>query len=43
MGAYSILGKSVPSHKLALATLGSVVLVVAPKPWVSTSTKSPPN
>jgi F-type H+-transporting ATPase subunit k len=31
--AYQILGKSVPSHYLSLATLGAVVLTVAPKPW----------
>lgn len=33
--AYTILGRSVPSHQLALATLGAVVLVAAPKPWAA--------
>ncbi|WPK26726.1 hypothetical protein PUMCH_004086 [Australozyma saopauloensis] len=31
--AYTILGRSVPPHYLALATIGAVGLVVAPKPW----------
>lgn len=31
--AYQILGRSVPSHHLALATLGLVVYLVMPKPW----------
>ncbi|CAH2352396.1 ATP synthase subunit K, mitochondrial [[Candida] railenensis] len=31
--AYTILGKSVPSHQLAIATLGAVAFYVAPKPW----------
>lgn len=31
--AYQILGKSVPSHYLSLATLGAVVFIAAPKPW----------
>lgn len=33
MGAYNILGRNVPAHQLALATLGSVAFVAAPKPW----------
>lgn len=31
--AYTILGKSVQPHILALATLGAVVFVASPKPW----------
>lgn len=31
--AYTILGRSVQPHVLALATLGAVVFVAAPKPW----------
>lgn len=31
--AYTILGRSVQPHVLALATLGAVVLIAAPKPW----------
>lgn len=31
--AYHIFGKTVQPHQLALATLGSVVLLVIPKPW----------
>jgi F-type H+-transporting ATPase subunit k len=31
--AYTILGRSVPSHQLAIATLGAVVFAVIPKPW----------
>lgn len=41
MGAYTILGKTVPSHQLALATLGSVILVAAPKPWGPPAPKHP--
>ncbi|GEQ72081.1 hypothetical protein JCM33374_g5767 [Metschnikowia sp. JCM 33374] len=40
--AYTILGKSVPSNILALATLGSVVLLVAPKPWGPAKPVHPP-
>nr|QFP92351.1 DNA replication licensing factor MCM7 [Ogataea thermomethanolica (nom. inval.)]QGW56832.1 DNA replication licensing factor MCM7 [Ogataea thermomethanolica (nom. inval.)] len=32
-GAYTILGKAVPPHHLAIATIASVVALVAPKPW----------
>ncbi|KAI5964031.1 ATP19 [Candida theae] len=31
--AYHIFGKTVQPHQLAIATLGSVVLLVIPKPW----------
>lgn len=31
--AYQIFGKTFQPHQLALATLGSVVLLVLPKPW----------
>ncbi|CUM63327.1 uncharacterized protein PRCAT00000898001 [Priceomyces carsonii] len=30
---YQILGRSVGSHQLALATLGAVVFLAVPKPW----------
>lgn len=40
--AYTILGKSVPAHQLAIATLGSVVLLVAPKPWGPPAPTHPP-
>lgn len=33
--AYKILGRSVPPHYLALATIGAVVFVVVPKPWAA--------
>jgi F-type H+-transporting ATPase subunit k len=39
--AYTILGRSVPSHQLALATLGAVVFLVAPKPWGPPAPTSP--
>ncbi|KAG2735022.1 hypothetical protein G9P44_001236 [Scheffersomyces stipitis] len=39
--AYTILGRSVPSHQLALATLGSVVLLILPKPWGPSAPKHP--
>lgn len=39
--AYTILGKSVPSHQLALATLGAVVFYVVPKPWAAAPPKHP--
>lgn len=39
--AYSILGRSVPSHQLALATLGAVVFLVIPKPWGPPAPKHP--
>ncbi|ODV84473.1 hypothetical protein CANARDRAFT_29022 [[Candida] arabinofermentans NRRL YB-2248] len=32
-GAYTILGRAVPPHHLAIATIGTVVALVAPKPW----------
>lgn len=43
MGAsYQILGKSVPSYKLAIATLGAVTLVALPKPWGPGAPQHPP-
>lgn len=39
--AYTIMGRSVPSHQLALATLGCVVLLVLPKPWGAPAPKHP--
>lgn len=39
--AYNILGRSVPPHHLALATLGAVVFGVAPKPWGSAAPAHP--
>ncbi|CAK7901833.1 ATP synthase subunit K, mitochondrial [[Candida] anglica] len=39
--AYTILGRSVPSHQLALATLGAVAFVIAPKPWGAAPPKHP--
>ena len=40
--AYTILGRSVQPNILALATLGSVVFVVAPKPWGPAKPVHPP-
>lgn len=40
--AYTILGRSVPSHYLAIATLSSVVLLVGPKPWGPPAPTHPP-
>lgn len=40
--AYTILGKSVPSHQLALLTLGAVVFVTIPKPWGPPAPTHPP-
>jgi F-type H+-transporting ATPase subunit k len=37
--AYTILGKSVPPHFLAIGTIGAVVLLAAPKPWAATPKK----
>ncbi|EDK45427.1 conserved hypothetical protein [Lodderomyces elongisporus NRRL YB-4239] len=31
--AYTVLGRTFQPHQLALITLGSVVLLVMPKPW----------
>ncbi|CAI5757194.1 unnamed protein product [Candida verbasci] len=31
--AYTIAGKTFQPHQLALATLGTVVLYIIPKPW----------
>lgn len=31
--AYQILGRSVPSHQLSIATLLGVVYIASPKPW----------
>lgn len=31
--AYHIMGRSVPAHQLAIATLGLVTLLAIPKPW----------
>lgn len=39
--AYTILGRSIPSHQLAIATLSAVVLLVAPKPWGPPAPKHP--
>lgn len=39
--AYTILGRSVQPHQLALATLGAVVFVAAPKPWGPSAPKHP--
>lgn len=41
MGAgYQILGRHVPSHQLALGTLGLVALIVAPNPFAAKKPKS---
>nr|C0HK66.1 RecName: Full=ATP synthase subunit K, mitochondrial [Ogataea angusta] len=32
-GAYTLFGKAIPPHHLAIATIGTVVALVAPKPW----------
>ncbi|EGV64720.1 F1F0 ATP synthase subunit k [Yamadazyma tenuis] len=40
--AYTILGKSVPSHQLAIATLGAVAFVCIPKPWAPPAPAHPP-
>lgn len=39
--AYQILGRAVPPHQLALATLGLVVFAVIPKPWGPAAPKHP--
>ncbi|ODV78255.1 uncharacterized protein CANTADRAFT_53586 [Suhomyces tanzawaensis NRRL Y-17324] len=39
--AYTILGRSVPSHQLAIATLGLVTFVAVPKPWGPAAPKHP--
>lgn len=40
--AYTILGRSVQPHVLALATLGAVVAIAAPKPWGPPAPVHPP-
>lgn len=40
--AYHILGRSVPSHQLAIGVLSAVVLVALPKPWGAPAPKHPP-
>jgi F-type H+-transporting ATPase subunit k len=40
--AYTILGKAVPAHQLALATLGLVVFATIPKPWGPPAPAHPP-
>lgn len=43
MGAtYNVLGRAVPSHYLAIATIVSVVFVAAPKPWNNVKLAHPP-
>lgn len=37
--AYTILGKAIPPHQLALGTIGAVVLLCLPKPWAPTPKK----
>lgn len=43
MGAsYNILGRAVQPHTLAIATLGSVVVFLLPKPWAPAKPAHPP-
>ena len=39
--AYTILGRTVQPHQLALATIGFVAFVVAPKPWAKKDAHPP--
>ncbi|KAH3901085.1 uncharacterized protein SCODWIG_02441 [Saccharomycodes ludwigii] len=40
-GGYTILGKHIPSHQLALTTFGLVSLLVIPNPFKSTKLPEP--
>ncbi|CAN3359390.1 ATP synthase subunit K, mitochondrial [Diutina catenulata] len=39
--AYHIMGRAVPPHQLALATLGLVTFIAMPKPWGPAAPKHP--
>ncbi|EGW32522.1 uncharacterized protein SPAPADRAFT_61584 [Spathaspora passalidarum NRRL Y-27907] len=40
--AYTILGRTFQPHQLAIATLGAVVYLVAPKPWAAKEVSAGP-